>query len=213
MLIWFWVIFTLIFVGINELMIRGIIPNEEIRDNGSIWIGASFSPRIFLLVLGILLTIGSFNSFVSHGITRRSFGRGGLIFVASMSFICAVINSLGYPIERIVIELSGAERVLEHPNLVVEGLINLMMYFGYFCVGWLIGTGYYRFHWIKGTLMCLLATAAVIGMEIVVSTDMLSSAAADTALKLLLLAVVSAIVIWTNQLFMRKLAVRRKITI
>jgi hypothetical protein len=212
-LIWFWIVFAAIYVTINELIMRGYIPDEEIRESGSIWEGASFSPRIFLLVIGILLTIGSFNSFVSNGITRRSFGKGGLAFAGAMSLVCAVVNLLGYPIERFIIDISGAERVLVHPNFVVEGLTTLILYFGYFCAGWLIGTGFYRFHWFKGLLVCWLAVAIMVGMEIVSEMDIAEAAAADAGVKLLVLAALAALAAWLNATFLRKVAVKRKLAI
>lgn len=212
-LIWFWIVFTGCYVTINELIMRGYIPDEEIRESGSIWEGASFSPRIFLLVIGILLTIGSFNSFVSNGITRKSFGRGGLVFAAIMSLICTVVNLLGYPVERFIIDISGADRLLTHPNLVVEGLTSLILYFGYFCAGWLIGTGFYRFHWFKGLLICLLAVAIMVGMEIVSDMDIADAAVMDAGIKLLALAAISMLVVWMNGTFLRKVAVKRKLTI
>lgn len=212
-LIWFWGIFTVVYVGINELMMRGYIESDEIRESGSIWVGASFSPRIFLLVMGILLTIGSFNSFVSNGITRRSFGKGGLVFAAVMSLICAIVNLLGYPVERLIIHVSGSERLLLHPNLVVDGITNLILYFVYFCSGWMIGTAFYRFHWFKGLLICWLAVAIMVGIEILNEMEIVGAAAVDTGIKLLALAIIGSLVVWLNATFLRKVTVKRKLTI
>ncbi|QNK59092.1 hypothetical protein [Paenibacillus sp. PAMC21692] len=212
-LVWFWVIFTVIYFGINEMIMRGIIPDESIRNSGREWDGASIAPRIFLLVLGILLTIGSFNSFVSNGITRRSFGRGGLLFAGLLSIICTVLHLLGYPIEMLIIEISGAERSMQYPNLAIVAITNLLMYFGYFCGGWLIGTGFYRFHWFKGLLVCGLAVAFLIGMETMTATELTGSAAADQGIILLVLALASFLIVWINDGFLRKISVKRKITL
>ncbi|MDQ6420056.1 hypothetical protein RB620_11475 [Paenibacillus sp. LHD-117] len=211
-LLWYWIIFTGIYVTINELFMRCVIPNDEVRESGSIWAGASISPRIFLLVLGILLTVGSFSSFVSNGLTRRSFVKGSLLFMAVMSLICAAINLIGFPVERYIVDMSGAARTLDHPDLAVEGLTTLLVFFGYFCGGWLIGSGFYRFHWVKGLLVCWLSVAFMLALDYITGLELLASGAANTAINLILLLVLCAALIWLNHSFLRKAAVKRKMT-
>lgn len=212
-LIWFWGIFTPVYVGINELMMRGYIESDEVRESGSIWVGASFSPRIFLLVIGILLTIGSFNSFVSNGITRSSFGKGGLAFAAMMSLICTIVYVLGYPIESLIVNNSELDRVLLHPNLFVEGFTSFILNLSSFCTGWLIGTAFYRFHWFKGLLVCWLAVVILVGMEMLSGMEIVDTVATDAGIKLLALAIIGALVVWLNATFLRKVSVKRKLTI
>ncbi|MHA6480633.1 hypothetical protein ACX1C1_01645 [Paenibacillus sp. strain BS8-2] len=212
-LIWFWLVFTVIFVGINELIMRGYIPDEEFKEAGSIWSGASLSPRIFLLVLGILLTLGSLSSFVSNGVTRRAFARGGLLFIAGMSLICSLVVLIGYPIERMIIEISGAERILVHPNLLVEVLKNILLFFSYFCAGWMIGTGFYRFHWFKGLILCHLLVGVIILLEIVPSLEWVNSASGNHAINFVLLLLSCVCLAWINVRLLHRVVIRRKLTI
>ncbi|WP_337101022.1 hypothetical protein [Paenibacillus sp. YIM B09110] len=115
----YWLIFICIYVIIGIVINAPALAGNDIDARG-MWEGASTSPRIFLLVIGIMLTPLSIAGFVANGVTRKYFiwGASGLIVVYSA--ISALIMTLGYPIEKWIYEYYDWEITLNNPHLFID---------------------------------------------------------------------------------------------
>lgn len=217
-LTWHWAIFVVAFVGINILLHRLEVEDVNALSDG-IWAGSASSPKIFLLVIGILLTPISLASYVSFGITRKHFALGSILLLIGMSFVSAILMTLGYPIERVIYGMIGETADLVHPPLLQSAAEHLLLFVGYFSAGWMIGSGFYRNDWRIGTVICLLALIPIILMEATAESGGLirfmsysfDFPAFAPWLELLLQLLIAAIMLAVNYLMLRKVAIRRKL--
>ncbi|WP_141502607.1 hypothetical protein [Paenibacillus luteus] len=223
-IIGYWIVFLMIYIGIGILLNSNIIVDEDM-DKVGVWEGASVSPKIFLLVIGILLTPMSLASFVSNGITRRHFVLGVSVSIAAFSAIFAVMMTAGYPIEQLIYDQNNWPLELRNPHLFTSTSQLGWIFFEYFCLfftyfgsGWLIGTGFYRFNWRIGVLITLVALLPSIAMEVLLSSDWMGSLMQSVlevqrtplaALVLLALLILGLIVL-VNFMMLRRVAIKRK---
>ncbi|GIP06694.1 MULTISPECIES: Tat pathway signal protein [Paenibacillus] len=148
----FLTIVLLIYIGAGIGSSIGINVREGISDEDFFSI-AYRSTKGFMLVIGIISAYGFLSYYVRHGITRRDFFGG--------SALAAVYLSLAFPVAAALIQWivslfasqdAGSTRLLQEFDN--SWLLTLVSYgiqiFIYYLMGWMIGSGFYRFGWIRG---------------------------------------------------------------
>ncbi|MDQ0115765.1 hypothetical protein [Paenibacillus harenae] len=220
----YWLVFLCIYVAIGVILRSPTVGAE--MDAQGIWEGASTSPKVFLLVIGILMTPLSLASFVSNGVTRRHFiwGVSGLLVVYSA--ISAIIMVIGYPIEQWIYDKYDWPLELSNPHLFKDasqfGLIFVEYFFlfiAFFGSGWLIGSCFYRFNWKLAVVLILVAILPAMAMETVISADWIGSILqkaydierASLAAVIPLALCIVALVFVSVFLLLRKVPVKRKV--
>ncbi|MCU6711786.1 hypothetical protein M6D81_24095 [Paenibacillus sp. J5C_2022] len=160
-MLWYWAIFIIAFVIVSILLNNfGVIDAEE-----DMLQSISYSPKIFLLVLGILLIALSMPSYVTNGITRKHFAMGTMLTILILSVVCAIIQSVGVYAGAWIYDLLNMEQNWAETALFPSLINSILMYVLYFTYGWLIGSSYYRFGWMPGTGITIVAGIVVIAME------------------------------------------------
>lgn len=221
----YWVIFICMYVIIEIINNASALAGNDI-DAKAIWEGASTSPRIFLLVIGIMLTPLSIAGFVANGVTRKYFIWGASGLIAVYSAISALIMTLGYPIEKWIYDRYDWVVTYKNPHLFIDAsqpwwmfleyFFNFIAYFG---SGWLIGSCFYRFNWKLATVLCLFALLPVLAMEAVLSSDWVGSLLQSTFdierasifVVVLLALCVIALLYGAGYLMLRKVTIKRKL--
>ncbi|MBD2872342.1 hypothetical protein [Paenibacillus arenilitoris] len=221
----YWLVFIVIYVGIGFILRMNGTAGGDI-DGQSIWEGAGSSPKIFLMVVGIMMTPLSLASFVANGITRRHFIGGVMLVIAIFAIVSSILLTVGYPIERAVYEMNGWPLALKNPHLFETtrqyGWIfveSFLLFFAYFGSGWLIGSGFYRFHWRVAIVLSALALLPAMAMEVVLYSDWMgqllqTAFEADRApmpLALSLSVIVAALTAALNYLMLRHVAIKKKL--
>ncbi|SEL68894.1 hypothetical protein SAMN04488688_105165 [Paenibacillus sp. cl141a] len=148
----FLTIVLLIYIGAGIVNIIGFNIREEMSDEDFFSI-AYRSTKGFMLVVGIISAYGFLSYYVRHGITRRDFFSG--------SALAAVYLSLAFPVATALIQWivllfasqdEGSTRLLQAFDN--SWLLMLVSYgiqiFIFYLMGWMIGSGFYRFGWIRG---------------------------------------------------------------
>ncbi|MCR2803478.1 hypothetical protein [Paenibacillus soyae] len=217
-LIWFWAIFVVVFLGINFLLLHLGEVDSDMWSEG-IWAGSVYSPKIFLFVIGILVTPISLASYVSFGITRKHFVWGSTLMLAGLSLVCAILTAAGFPIERLIYDMTGGSGSLNQPPLLESSLEFFVLCFGYCLAGCMIGNGFYRHDWRIGTIICLLALLPIILMEAIVESGSLirfmsysfHSPSLAPWLELILTLAIAAMMLALNFSMLRKVTIRRKL--
>lgn len=160
-MLWYWAIFIVAFVVVSILLNNFGVMDAEKDMLQSI----SYSPKIFLLVLGILLTSLSMPSYVTNGITRKHFATGAILNILFLSFICVILQTVGLYAGGRIYDLLNMEQKWAETALLPSLITSILLYVLYFTYGWLIGSSYYRFGWMLGTGITIVAGIVVIAME------------------------------------------------
>ncbi|REK71440.1 hypothetical protein [Paenibacillus paeoniae] len=215
-LIAYWSIFTAIFIGIQLGL--PIHLSKEMEIGQGIWSGAGISPKLYLLILGILLTPLSLSSFVSSGITRKHFVGGAVLFSMLMSLISALIMTVGFPVERLLTEWFGGQEILVKPLLLQVGVEFFLGFLGYFAIGWMIGSSFYRFNWQTGIAVSILSLIPIILIEMVGGTGpselfgyTFTMPSMSFIVEMLLILLIAVIVMTINYGMHRTVAIKRKL--
>jgi hypothetical protein len=139
----------------------------------SIWATSGGSaPKYFLLALGIMVTTVFLPIYVGNGVTRRHFAFGASVYVIWVAAIYAVVMAIGYVVERPLYVANDLIAGLEDPYpvqsfgdwltvLVAEALVGLV----YLCVGWFLGSAFYRLGALWGIAVTPLAALPVVATE------------------------------------------------
>lgn len=218
----FWIIFIAAVVLIN-IFIRPQGIDVELSESG-VWANSSTSPKIFMLVMGIVLTPVYLASYVSSGITRKHFHIGAIQVFALLSLLSACILTIGFPVERALVDWIGAASLPDHPPLFRTLIENFFLIFGYFGCGWIIGTAFYRFNWKLGVVICVLSLIPLWTMETIahaagamkgiglqgLDVDFIPSI--GIGLEMLLFLLLSFAVFAVNRWMMRNITIKRKLT-
>ncbi|MGO4545927.1 hypothetical protein AB4Z29_14095 [Paenibacillus sp. 2TAB23] len=220
----YWIVFIAIFLGIAVFLNTNMF-NSEGFDTQSVWEGASNSPKIFLMVIGILLTPLSLASFVSNGVTRKHFIIGGSFLVTLMSAIYALIMTAGYPIEQMIYEQNNWTLALKNPHIFsssdqLAGIFfeYFFLFFAYFGSGWIIGSGFARFRWQLGVIISIAALLPAMAMELVLSSDWMGRLMQTVfevernpiAVVFVLAVIVMACIVGLNYLLLRRVAIKKR---
>ncbi|MGO4694073.1 hypothetical protein AB4Z50_07305 [Paenibacillus sp. 2TAB26] len=221
----YWVIFILIYIGVGFLMNAEAIVGPDV-DGQEIWESTTISPRLFLLVIGILLTPASLASFVSSGVTRKHFIGGVSLVLVLFSAIFALILTIGYPVEHFIYDKKNWTLELNNPHLFSSSLELGWIFFEYFCLffayfgsGWLIGSGFYRFNWKIGVLISVAALLPMMAMEAVLSSDWIGNLLqtgleverASLAAVIILAFAVMLCIVALNFMMLRRVSIRKKL--
>ncbi|RJX38782.1 hypothetical protein D3P09_14705 [Paenibacillus pinisoli] len=214
-LIGYWMIFVVVFVGINLFLPNNL--SDQMETQG-IWAGAGFSPKVYLLVIGILLTPVSMTSYVSNGITRKHFVGGTILLSIPMALISAVVMTLGFPVEQLLRDWVGGKEIMANPSLLQSGVEFFLGFLAYYVVGWMIGSGFYRYNWKAGVVISILSLLPLILIEAVGSNgtmELFGSAIAwpeiPFIVEMLLILFIVAIIMAINYAMLRKAAIKRKL--
>ena len=168
----FLVIVIPLFIGI------GVVSSITDGD-GSVWEIAAAGPfKWFPFALAVLLTPAVLPMYVTHGITRHQFVVGAMLTLGAFALAVAALLNLGYAAESTVFgsdDRTGDfrsphlfESWTEVPLVVAEYALLLA---ALLAAGWLIGTLYYRLHWLWATLLIPAAMAPAVGAELLLQTS------------------------------------------
>lgn len=174
----------------------------------------------YMMVIGILATPIYLPLFVTHGTTRRDFVKGSLAFAALLSVAATAVLYLSYLLQE-----AGAQpykigqghlfTALNQPLLIFVEYSLLLMAF--FVSGWLIGSAYYRFGWVKGLFFMAVSLLPVVGLEWVMQDvpTLLHGSLRTGPLTLLICAAsglgLIALGLWLHRWVVRDLAIRRRV--
>lgn len=112
----YWLIYIAIFVGLAILKNSNAVIDVEFGLQG-VWESASVSPKIFPMVIGIILTPLSLASFVSNGVTRKHFIGGMILVVTAVSTLFGLTMTAGYLVEQFVYNQNHWTLELQNPHL------------------------------------------------------------------------------------------------
>lgn len=139
----------------------------------SIWATSGGSaPKYFLLALGIMITNLFLPIYVGNGVTRRHFTLGASAYVVGVAAIYAVVMALGYGVEYSIYAADDLIASQDQPYpvqsfragltvLVAEAFVGLV----YLCVGWFVGSAFYRLGVVWGIALAPLAALPVVAAE------------------------------------------------
>ena len=149
------------------------------------------SSNIFMLVIGIIAILGFLPYYVSNGVTRKDYFKGTAIAAAGLSISIPIVASIIYALQNFIMKITGlpivekstlANQVVDTDDGFIGELIQSIIMtpfvelesnwilgialfslniFTYYIVGWLIGTGFYRFGVFIGLLCIALAFIVV----------------------------------------------------
>jgi hypothetical protein len=224
-IIFYWIIFILIYIGVGVLTNSEAIVGSDFEGQ-EIWESTTISPKIFLLVIGILLTPVSLASFVSSGVTRKHFIGGVSLVLVMISAIFSIMLTIGYPVEQFIYDKNNWTLELKNPHLFSSSSEWGLIFFEYFCLffayfgsGWLIGSGFYRFNWKIGTLISVVSILPAMAMEVVLSSDwignllqsVLGIERTSLAVVVIFAFLVMACIVALNYLMLRRVAIKKKL--
>jgi hypothetical protein len=169
-----------IFLAIVVPLFVGIGVFSAITDgDGSVWeIAAAGAFKWFPFALAVLLTPAILPMYVAHGVTRHQFVVGALLTLGAFALAVAAFLNLGYAAESAIYQAVERPADLGSPHLfeswtevpLVVAEYALLLAALLAC-GWLIGTLYYRLHWLWATLLIPAAMAPAVGAELVLQTS------------------------------------------
>lgn len=161
------------------------------------------SSNIFMLVIGIIAILGFLPYYVSNGVTRKDYFKGAAIAAVGLSISIPIVASVIYALQKFIMKMTNLSIVQEstlanqivdtddgfvgefiqsiimtpfvelESNWLLAIIVFALNIFTYYLVGWLIGSGFYRF----GVLIGLLCIA--LAFIIIYTQDLLLSIALD----------------------------------
>ncbi|MGG3283102.1 Tat pathway signal protein [Paenibacillus solani] len=148
----FLAIIMLIYVGLGIGINIGVNVREGVVEEDFFTI-AYRSTKGFMLVIGIISAYGFLSYYVRNGITRRDFFNGSTLAALYLSLAFPVVMPLiHWIVSMFASQDAGNTRLLQEFDN--SWLLTLASYsvqiFIYYLMGWMIGSGFYRFGWIRG---------------------------------------------------------------
>lgn len=161
------------------------------------------SANIFMLVIGIIVVLGFLPYYVNNGVTRKDYFKGAAIASLGLAISIPIVASIIYGLQKIIMKMTSfpiveksalskqllgsdedfigdlVQSVIITPFVELETnwLLAIVVFalnlFTYYLVGWLIGSGFYRFGLPVG-LLCI-----AISFVLVYVQDLLLSLALD----------------------------------
>ena len=184
-------------------IVKAILPIGKGNGMNSYFDVVFVSSNIYMLVIGIIATYAFLQYYVSSGVTRKDYFKGAAIASVGLSFSIPIIASVIAALQIFIINLMNfpiltgsqlANRFTEDDGNLIGNFIqsiiltpfvdlqdnwlvaivvfasNILMYY---LVGWLIGSGFYRYGVLPG-LICI-----VIAFVVLCAQDLLLSIALD----------------------------------
>lgn len=140
---WYIPIFTVIYIGI--FLIFG---SAELDDLSYTSIGLNAN-SVFLLVMGIVIGSYYIKWGISLGITRKQFYKANLISgILMVLMLTAVVLLLGYLVSFLPFVGTEALEQWSDSHPVLDVINRIVVTFGAYMAGTLIGTGFYRNAWL-----------------------------------------------------------------
>ncbi|HEX6338059.1 MAG TPA: hypothetical protein VFZ85_13950 [Jiangellaceae bacterium] len=169
-----------IFLAIVIPLFMGIGVVSFITDGeGSVWeIAAAGAFKWFPFALAVLLTPALLPMYVTHGVTRHQFVAGAMLTLVAFAVAVAAIVNLGYAAESAIYRAVDRPHDFRDPHLFASWTEVPLVITEYALLlaallagGWLIGTLYYRLHWLWATLLIPAAMAPAGGAELLLQTS------------------------------------------
>lgn len=145
-------IVLLIYIGAGIGSSIGVNVREGMTEEGFFSLTYR-STKGFMLVIGIISAYGFLSYYVRHGVTRRDFFTGAAVAAVYLSLAFPVVVGLvNWIIGMVTSHDAGSTSLLQEFDN--NWLLTLVSYavqiFTYYLMGWMIGSGFYRFGWIRG---------------------------------------------------------------
>lgn len=142
----YWAIMGTVYAGIIATVL--LVGDADV----SIWATSGGSaPKYFLMVIGIMLTTAYLPIYVGNGVTRRDFARAASLYIVAVAAVYAVLMTLGYVVEYNLYSAGDLFGGLKDPYPMRSFadawsifVAELFVGAAYLCVGWLLGTCFYR---------------------------------------------------------------------
>ena len=170
------VAFTLLGVGVA---VFGTVEN-------SVWDWGTQSPKYFNVAVGIMLTPVALTMLVAHGVTRKTFAIAGSLFLAVVALGMAVLWAAAYQVEGVVYGIAGWPHTLvnthifsspDQSHLVI--LEYFLLVFSHQVTGWLLGTSFTRFGWLRGIAFMPVALVPAAAAELLLITQWIGALLLD----------------------------------
>jgi hypothetical protein len=148
---WFWAVMALMLTGVClSFEAFGHYSLDDTRV--SAWETVSpQAPRWFLFVMALMFVTLNLPVVVAHGITRRTYFRGVILFALASAAFAATMVLIGFGVENLVFHLNGMWEELRVPypvSTIGEAarvwLELLITFLAYMVSGWLAGMVFYR---------------------------------------------------------------------
>ena len=168
---WTWVVTAMVFTVLMAMIVR-----FDGHLDASLWQGAGASWQRYVIFAAGVTTMPSFLAmFVANGITRAQLAASSTIAMAAVALAGATFVIGGFVAEAVVFDATGWSQVLDSgepvssgPDLVVLGLRYALLFCMWFTAGWLIGTGFYRYGFVRGVALIVPFAIPVLVCELVV---------------------------------------------
>ncbi len=126
------------------------------------------STKGFMLVIGIIFSFGFLSFYVRHGFTRKDFFKGAalaaLLLSIAFPLVIGPVSLLLSAINLTDIGNSPVLQVFEHNWFLALASFGIQI-FVYYLMGWMIGSGFYRYDWIRGLGIIAVAIVLVSFMD------------------------------------------------
>ncbi len=212
-------IYVLMFAAVQLAM---SIFNMSEDSAASLWGGFGISPKMFLLVLGILLTPFMLPAFVANGVTRKRFVQGTTLMIALLSVLFALLATAAYPLAAYFFDQAIWSEQMDYGQLFTSseqyGIIfldHVLQFFTYFVTGWMFGSLFYRFDWKWATVLLFPAMAPFIVVEAALSVSGIKehlglSEGGAVTVGVLISFAVAAITVWLVYSMLKQVAIKKK---
>ena len=160
------------------------------------------SSNIFMLVIGIIAILGFLPYYVSNGVTRKDYFKGATIAAVGLSISIPIVASIIYALQNFIMKITGLQIVQKSTlanqavdtddgfigeliqSIIMTPFIELesnwllaitvftLNIFTYYVVGWLIGSGFYRFGVTVGLLCIVIAFLVVYTQDLLLSSTL-----------------------------------------
>ena len=201
-------IWALGFLGILLLIqiakpLLAMVPLLKMNDKiniGNYFDTVFVSSNIFMLVIGIIVTLGFLPYYVNNGVTRKDYFKGVTIASVGLSISIPIVASVIYVLQNFIMKVTNlpfvenstlANQVVDTGDGFIGELIQSIIMtpfvelesswllaitvfalniFTYYVVGWLIGSGFYRFGVPVGLLCIVIAFIVVYTQDLLLSS-------------------------------------------
>ncbi|MDG5788045.1 hypothetical protein QA612_11140 [Evansella sp. AB-P1] len=112
--------------------------------------------HIYMLILGIILGYSILPYYVKNGVTRKNFFIGSAMATIFLSLVIAVISGIVNIMDYGLWDVINVSYMLDgtfhdvSSNWLYSVIIFTTNILTFYLIGWFIGSGYYRYGWIKG---------------------------------------------------------------
>ncbi|GAB6929238.1 hypothetical protein JCM10914A_32210 [Paenibacillus sp. JCM 10914] len=121
------------------------------------------SSKGFLLVIGILSAYGFLSYYVKMGLTRKDFYYGAVLSTGILSLLFPLVAGTIQLVLGLFMNGSINSAILQEFNnnwLHFVTAYSIQNFF-FYLMGWLIGTGFYRYDWIRGIGFIAIAVVGI----------------------------------------------------